>query len=136
MKTSVKLLLLTVAILQFGILSAQPQRLTKEEMAKRETEQAKDQLALSDSQVVKYGKIALKYAGLKADIWQNRPTDREEVRKKMNELDEKQKEEVKKIVTTDQFTKYEKILEERRSRRPPAAREGGNGNVPPPPPSN
>jgi apolipoprotein N-acyltransferase len=127
MKTPIKVLFIVMAILQLGLLNAQQgQRPTKEEWAKRETENMKGVLALNDSQVVKYNKIALKYAGLQTDIWQHQSIDRDEKRKKMTELTDQKKEEVKLIITPEQFAKYEKWLQENQGRMGSGNRGGGN----------
>jgi len=62
-----------------------------------ETVRMKSQLALTDSQVVKVVKIALKYAELN-----------KELQKKMMELRVKQMEEIKPLLTSEQLEKLNK----------------------------
>lgn len=107
-------------------LNAQPPQRTPEDRAKRETAMVKEQIALTDSQTVKYEKIALKYAGLSAEF-RSIPRDSVNLRnKKRAELNEKKKAEVKPILTSEQYTKYEKWMEEFRGRMGGGNRGGGN----------
>ncbi len=127
MKTIFKLVLFVFAILMAGNLNAQPpQQRSPEERAKRETDIVKERIALTDSQTVKYERIALKYANLAAEL-RNIPRDSVQLRdKKRAEFNEKKKAEVKPILTDEQYAKYEKWLEEFRGRMGGGNR-GGRG---------
>jgi hypothetical protein len=74
-------------------------RYTKEMRARIEVVRMKSQLALTDSQVVKVEKIALKYAELT-----------EELQKKIMELRNQQTEEIKPLLTPEQLKKLNKPL--------------------------
>jgi periplasmic protein CpxP/Spy len=129
MKTFRTTILLFMASILVGQLNAQPPQRSPEERAKRETAMVKEQIVLTDSQTVKYEAIALKYAKIRDEQFKGIPRDSMQVfRIKMNELNEKKKAEVKPVLTTEQFTKYEKWLDERRGRM-----GGGNQGNPPQP---
>lgn len=115
MKALIKIFVI-VFTLSVGILNAQPPQRTPEERAKRETERVKEQVALTDSQAVKYEQIALKYAKMRG-VFRDIPRDSVALfRQKMNELNDKKKVEVKQILSAEQFAKYEKWMEENRNR--------------------
>ncbi len=101
-----------------GILSAQMKTSTPEETAKLETDKMKKNLNLTDEQTQKVGDINLKYARQMFEIRkQNSQTsdaDRQANREKLKTLREKKTEEMKPILTPDQFTQYQKMEEEMR----------------------
>ncbi|WP_303922628.1 hypothetical protein [Draconibacterium sediminis] len=95
-----------------------------EEMAKRQTAQFKTDLELNDTQAEKMEKVLLKSYKDMSTLRQemNGEEDRSKMDEKMREWRENQQKEMKKILTEDQFAKYEKLMEERR-----ANRRGGSG---------
>ncbi|HEY4787086.1 MAG TPA: hypothetical protein VIH57_13605 [Bacteroidales bacterium] len=125
MKTLLKLIAFSIALMVVGNLNAQQQR-SPEERAKRETSMVKEQVALTDSQSVKYEAIALKYANMMSEF-RNIPRDSVQLRqKKRAELNEKKSTEVKTILTPEQYAKYEKWMEQFRGRMGGGNR-GGRG---------
>ena len=88
-----------------------------EEMAKRQTENLKEVLDLKKDHEKKVYELNLKSSKAMAKMREEAGGDREAMREKMMEMREKQNEEMKKILTDSQWTKYEKYLEERRNRR-------------------
>lgn len=101
----------------FNILLAQPQHgfPSAEERAARTTEKLKSELKLSEKQIKLVSEVVLKYAK-KAEEMRDKSEDRSEMVQNMKKLTSEQDKELKKILTKDQFTKYEKIMEENRSR--------------------
>lgn len=74
------------------------------------TERMKTELGLSDEQVAQLKEV---YSQMRPSQQGERPS-REEMQKKREEADAK----VKKILTEEQYAKYEKIRKERRPHRP------------------
>ena len=95
-----------------------------EEMAKRQTEQFKTELKLNDTQAEKMEKVLqASYKEMSTLREEMRgEEDRTKMREKMTEWRTDQQKEIKKILTDEQFVKYEKLMEERR-----ANRRGGPG---------
>ncbi|MCY1722245.1 hypothetical protein OU798_17965 [Prolixibacteraceae bacterium Z1-6] len=94
-----------------------------EEMAKRQTKELTELLSLDKAQAQKVHELNLE-SGKKMSKMREEMQgggDREAMREKMTEMRKKQNAEMKKILSEDQYTKYEKYLEERRARR------GGSG---------
>ncbi|AHW62284.1 hypothetical protein SAMN05444285_11663 [Draconibacterium orientale] len=96
-----------------------------EEMAKRQTEQFKTELELNDTQAEKMEKVLLKSYNEMTTLRQEMTgeEDRTKMREKMTEWRANQQKELKKILTDEQFAKYEKLMEERRANR--RGRPGG-----------
>ena len=91
-----------------------------EEMAKRQTEELTKVLDLDKSQVKKVSELNMKAADQMAEMRKEMAGgngDREAMRQQMGEMRKKQNAEMKKILSDDQYKKYQKYLEERRSRR-------------------
>ncbi|MDX8339582.1 hypothetical protein SLH46_10335 [Draconibacterium sp. IB214405] len=90
-----------------------------ETMAKRQTEQFKTDLKLNDTQAEKMEKVLLaSYKEMGAARQEmSGEEDRSKMREKMTAMRADQEKEIKKILTDEQFEKYQKIMEERRSRR-------------------
>lgn len=90
-----------------------------EEMAKRQTDQFKTQLELNETQAKKMEQVLLtsynEMTTLREEMREEE--DRTKMREKMTEWRTNQQKEIKKILTEEQFEKYEKLMEERRSRR-------------------
>jgi biopolymer transport protein ExbD len=99
------------------------QSATPEEMAKRQTEQIKEKCGLDKDQEKKVYDLSLKsgkeMAKLRTEM-QGGGGPNDAMREKMTKMRDDQNKEMKKILTADQYVKYEKYLEERR-----AARQGG-----------
>jgi periplasmic protein CpxP/Spy len=99
------------------------QSATPEEMAKRQTEQIKEKCGLDKAQEKKVYDLSLEsskqMAKLRSEM-QGGGGPNDAMREKMTKMREEQNKEMKKILTADQYVKYEKYLEERR-----AARQGG-----------
>jgi len=96
-----------------------------EEMAKRQTEQFKTELELNDTQAEKMEKVLLNSYNEMTALRQEMTgeEDRTKMREKMTEWRANQQKELKKILTDEQFAKYEKLMEERRANR--RGRPGG-----------
>ncbi len=110
-------ILLVTLIWGFNILHAQPQHgfLNAEERAARTTEKLKSELKLSEKQLKQVNEVVLKYAK-KGEEMRDKSEDRSEMMQNMKKLTSEQDKELKKILTKDQFKKYEKIMEENRNR--------------------
>jgi C-terminal processing protease CtpA/Prc len=135
MKTKIKFLVAMMLLPLFALAQEGQgpggggQRMTPEQRAQAEAKRMKEQLVLTDSQAVKYEKIALKYNSLRREAMQNRE-DTAAMRKKMTEVEAQQSEDVKAILSAEQYAKYQQIVSERRNRM------GGRGSRPSgPPPS-
>lgn len=98
------------------------QNSTPEEMAQRQTDQIKEKCGIDKDQEKKVYDLNLKSSKEMAKMREGMQGggDRDAMREKMTKMREEQNKEMKKILTADQYVKYEKYLEERR-----AARQGG-----------
>jgi hypothetical protein len=99
---------------------------TPEEMAKQQTEQIKEKCDLDKAQEKKVYELSLKSGKEMAKLRQEMRDgsgDREAMREKMTKMRDEQNKEMKKILSEDQYKKYEQYLEERR-----AARQRGGGS--------
>ncbi|HPE75203.1 MAG TPA: hypothetical protein PLC80_03905 [Draconibacterium sp.] len=100
------------------------QNATPEEMAKRQTDQIKEKCGLDKAQEKKVYDLSLESSKKMAKMREEmQGGDRDSMRDKMAKMREDQNKEMKKILTAEQYVKYEKYLEERR-----AARQQGGGN--------
>lgn len=101
------------------------QNSTPEEMAKRQTDQIKEKCGLDKDQEKKVYDLNLKSGKEMAKMREQMQGggDRDAMREKMTKMRDEQNKEMKKILTAEQYVKYEKYLEERR-----AARQQGGGN--------
>jgi len=101
------------------------QNQTPEERAKSQTDQIKEKCGLDKEQVKKVYDLNLKSgketAKLRSEM-QGGGAPSDDMRAKMTKIRDDQNKEMKKILTADQYVKYEKYLEERRSSR----QGGGN----------
>jgi biopolymer transport protein ExbD len=102
------------------------QNSTPEEMAKRQTDQIKEKCGLDKDQEKKVYDLSLKSGKEMAKMREEMqggggPSD--EMRAKMTKVRDDQNKEMKKILSADQYVKYEKYLEERRAAR----QQGGGG---------
>ena len=98
-----------------------------EERANKQTAMMADSLTLSDAQKEKIAEVNLKYAkklsAARMEARENADGDRSAMRTMMRTMRTEQNTELKKYLTTEQFTKWEKIETERRANR----RGGGKG---------
>ncbi len=119
-----KLGLLLLAVFVFTAVSmAQdrgPRNFDPKEMAKRQTDELTEVLDLNKDQQKKVLELNTeageKMSAMRGEMM-NGGGDREAMREKMTKIREDQNKEMKKILTEDQYKKYEKYLEERRSQR-------------------
>ena len=96
------------------------------ESAKKQTEELKELLGLKKDQEKKVYDVNLKAGKQMAEMRKSMQAggDRTGMREKFGEMREKSNKEMKKILTEDQYVKYEKYVTERRSNRG----QGGGGN--------
>lgn len=100
------------------------QRMAPEERAKQTTAELKKALDLNNDQEKKIYDLNLKANKEMTTAWQDANGDREAMREKMGKVRDNTNKEMKKILSDDQYKKYEKYLEERRQQR--GQRGGGN----------
>ena len=119
-----KVALALIAVFALSIASMAQDRGSRnfdpKERAKRQTEELTEQLGLNKDQQKKVGELNEKYSEKMTAMFEDMRGgggDREAMREKMTKLRDEQNKEMKKILTDDQYKKYEKYLEERRSRR-------------------
>lgn len=93
------------------------------EMAERQTNQMKESLELTDKQLPKVEALNLKYAEKMGEARDEVGEDREAMRSAMTEIIKEKDVELKKILTEEQWTKFEKERKERMQNR----RGGGVG---------
>lgn len=100
---------------------AQPggQRMSPEERAKQQTAELKEALGLNKDQEKKVYDLNLesgkKMQKMREEMGGGGFSD--EMREKMTAMRDETNKQMKKILTAEQYTKYEKYLEERRNRR-------------------
>lgn len=94
-----------------------------EDMAKSQTEQMTKDLKLNEQQVEKVSALNTKYMENMQSIFQNAGGDREQMREKMEAFRTERNDELKKILTEEQFKKYQELenerMQQRRANRPP-----------------
>lgn len=100
------------------------QRMDPEERAKQTTAELKETLDLKKDQEKKVYELNLKANKEMTAAWQDADGDREVMREKMGKVRDNTNKEMKKILSDDQYTKYEKFLEEKRQQR--GQRGGGS----------
>ena len=112
------LLLLLLTVLPVNYAFCQQAPLTPEERAQKQTEWMKQNLELSDAQVTRVSAINLKYANQAEDIIQKNGsgTDREAIHEQMKTLQASKDEELRTVLTPDQFKTYEIKRSEMRGR--------------------
>ena len=115
-------LLLVVVLLGTTITMAQnrggQRNMDPEDMAKSQTEELKEKLGLDEDQEKKVYDLNLKSANKMVAMREEMRGgngDRDAMREKMMDLREEQNKDMKKILTDDQYKKYEKYVEERRN---------------------
>jgi hypothetical protein len=97
---------------------AQPRDFDPEQFAKSQTAQLKEELDLNDDQEKKVYEVNLESIKKMSELREKMRDGGggfEGMREKMMEIREEQNKKMKEILTEDQWTKYEKYLEERRS---------------------
>jgi biopolymer transport protein ExbB/TolQ len=125
MKKSI--LLSTLLLLMNSLAFSQGYRnMSPEERAKRDTEQLKGQLGLTDDQADEAYKINLKNAEEIQKVFSTSTGDRETMRKSMQKIRQKRDSSYQEILTDYQFEQYRKIMEERMEQR--RQRVQGEGN--------
>jgi len=119
-----KLGLLLLSVIVFATVTmAQnqgPRNFDPKEMAKRQTEELTKTLDLNKDQAKKVLELNTKMGEKRSAMFQEMRDgggDREAMREKNAKMQEEQNAEMKKILTEDQYKKYEKYLEERRAQR-------------------
>ncbi|RCK74050.1 MAG: hypothetical protein IGBAC_2197 [Ignavibacteriae bacterium] len=99
----------------FAISQMQQGMPNAEERAKFLTERLKVDLKLENKQIPKVNEILLKYSK-KVDSLRNQTKSRQEMMEIMKKNMKEQDNEIKNVLTKEQFKKYEKIMEENRNR--------------------
>jgi len=94
-----------------------------EELAERQTTQMKESLELTAEQLPNVEKLNLEYAGKMKEARDQAGDDREAMRSTMTEMMKEKDVKMKKILTADQWTKFEADRKERIQNR----RGGGGG---------
>lgn len=128
-----KLKVLFTSLLMFlGVmfLNAQPQggpgRMDPEQMAKMQTEHMATELGLNDKQKTEIEAINLKYAKKMQEIFKAGPSgDRETMRKNMEEINTSRNAEYKKVLTAEQYKKFEASEKTRQEERQKRMQEHG-----------
>lgn len=118
-------LLLMIVVLGTTMSMAQNrggQRMDPEERAKKSTKELKEALDLKEDQEKKVYELNLKAGKEMSEAWEEADGDRDVMRKKMGKVRDNTNNEMKKILSDDQYEKYEKYLEEKRKQR-----QGGGG---------
>ena len=87
-------------------------------------ERMKTELKLNDKQFADYKKIDEEMRKKQADVRQNAAGDREKMQAENLKLRTEQNEKMKKILTADQFKKYEELMAQQQQR----GQGGGGGN--------
>jgi Spy/CpxP family protein refolding chaperone len=115
----INLVLLTgFLLISFNLFAQRGNMPSPEERAKRQVENLKTELTLTDEQIPKVEKIYLDANKKMSEMRANSGGNREGMRDKMMAINKKRDEEMKKVLTAEQFTKYQKYLEEQRANRP------------------
>lgn len=99
------------------------QRMDPEERAKQSTKELKEALDLKEDQEKKVYDLNLKTNKEMSAAWQDADGDRDVMREKMGKVRDNTNKEMKKILSDDQYKKYEKYLAEKRKQRG----QGGGG---------
>jgi periplasmic protein CpxP/Spy len=128
--------LLLTAMLFAAVVMAQPPQggpqggpMNPEEMVKRQTAEMVKDLALDAKQTEKVTAINKKYADKMGEMFKNAQSDREGMRDKMMALRTQKNDELKTVLTAEQYTKYLE-LEKQRMEKFRQQRPEGGGNSP------
>lgn len=98
------------------------QRMSPDEMAKKQTEQMIKKLSLDDEQATQVTEINTKYAEKMKGM---KDMDREERREQMERLRMQQNDELKSVLTEDQYTTFEEMQASRKENRGGNMKRGG-----------
>lgn len=112
-------LLSSIIVLMIATAVGQPQNrgnFTPEDMAKRQTERVKTATGCDAATAAKVEAMYLKF-GKEMATMREKATDPSAMRDQFRAMREKQDAELKKILTADQFTKYQAAMEELRKNR-------------------
>lgn len=133
---------LTISIITLAMLSIWSTNLSAqrggrdsspEQRAEQESALMRDSLGLSDAQYNKVYEINLDYAKKMQELRNNAEGDWSSMREAFAALRQEQNEALKKVLTTEQYEKWQRIQRQRMDRRPGQGRQRrGDG----PPPSN
>lgn len=111
--------------------SSQRQRMSPEDMSKRQTERMVKQLKLDEAQTVKVQAINLDFSEKMKTAFESAQDDRSSMRSKMETIRNEKNAELKTVLTEEQYKKYledEKTqMEERKSRQANGTRGQGRG---------
>lgn len=124
------LMLILPAMLVSSMAFAQSGRGSKmepEALAKRQTDEMTEQLALSEAQTTKVHEVNLKYANKMKAVREEADGDFSAARESMKAMREEKNEELKKYLTTEQAEKWETIQAERIEKRGKRGDRGGRG---------
>ncbi len=113
-----KILVSIIAVLALSFFTSAmaqgPQgKMTPEARSKKQTEQMKTDLGLTEDQVVKVGEINLKFHK-KVQEARKEVIDRTQMREKMKPVRDEHIAELKKVLTEEQLKKFTSLMEERR----------------------
>ena len=95
-----------------------------EQMAERQTNMMKEQLELTAEQLPKIEELNLKYAKKMGEVREEVGEDREAMREKIMPLMQEKDTELKKILTAEQWAKFEEERKERMKNRGSGRRRG------------
>ena len=113
-------ILLLALVLGTAVSFAQPRdgqrEMNPEDMAKRQTERLDEALDLSKEQEKQVYDLNLESGKKMRKMREENRGDWEAMRDQMRDVREEQNEKMKKILTDEQWNKYEKYMEERRER--------------------
>ena len=114
-----KLMIAVVSVLLIttSVFAQQRQRMSPEEMAKRQTEQMIEKLSLTDDQKVKVEAINLKYAKIQSEMMQADQGDRQARQGEMRKNREAKDAELKEVLTPEQYELYQQLQEQQRQQR-------------------
>ncbi|MCG8582028.1 MAG: DUF4890 domain-containing protein [Bacteroidales bacterium] len=124
-----KLVIVSLLIMSLAAcnLNGQQRRMpSPKEMSERQTEMMVKNLALTEQQEKAVSEINFKYAGKFQNLRKEAAGDREKMRTLRNDLVNNKNEELKNILSSEQFEKYKK-LEEERAKEMRNGRRGGRG---------
>jgi len=114
---------LIIAMLFATVVMAQPPQgggprgqFNPEEMVKRQTDEMVKELALDAKQTEKVSAVNKKYADKMGELFQSSQGNREGMREKMQELRIQKDDELKTVLTAEQFTKYQDLEKQRMER--------------------
>ncbi len=119
------MLVLSALLVSSVMFAQQRQRPSADDMAKRQTEQMVSNLSLNDDQKSKVEAINLKYAQQQQAAFQSSNDDRQARMDEMKKMQEAKDTELKGILTSDQYTKYQQNQQERKAKA--GNRGGGQG---------